>query len=180
MLSRDRTSKEEVSKEISGISSDYHKQLLEFNMLIPTIKRDIVQSIGTAYSYNIKYELYNHEIYSKISNVSCPYEPIIRYKDCLDYLLSGNYLIDSYNKTEQTDGILNWIEICAYNGFEQTAHQVIHETIPTLKDYIDMIDIIDIAKSKYLYNSLNSLTLLPDKLNEIIISLNNDIDYISG
>jgi hypothetical protein len=57
----------------------------------------------------------------------------VRYKDCLDYLLSGNYL--AIPQKNETDGILKWIEICAYNGFEETAISAINKKIPELPEY---------------------------------------------
>lgn len=177
MNKRDDESRLEVLNEISSISAKYNEQLLEFNQLKPTLVRHDILYVNDDYSYNVQYQLYDNEIYQHISSNSTQYAPIERYKDCLDYLLSGDYL--SYPQEHETNGILKWIEICAYNGFEETAISAINKKIPELPEYQNMMNLIDISRMKYLYNELSTEILLLDKFDEIKNKLNSDIDYIS-
>jgi hypothetical protein len=141
MITRDEQSKNDVIKSLSELCTQHNEQLNEFNTLMPTITKEHVNGINSDYSYKVSYILYNNDIYDKVKNVNSPYGPI-RYKDCVDYLICGDYI--NTHQTEKLSGIIHWIS-SAYDEFESTAFDSIHAAIPELKEYIDMIDLINMS-----------------------------------
>lgn len=187
MINRDSQASAEVLSTIDSISSQYTDELLDFNAYALTVNRKYVDSINDNYEYNLMTVSYMDEVYSKISvDPYRPYYPTgvghddwpTRYRDCLDYLLSGQYITQPLWPHKE-NGILYWLEKVE-KTFEQTAVEQINIKIPQLPDYTQLTSLLDILANDYAEKIQDEDALLVDKLDFIVESFEDQISYISS
>lgn len=187
MLNRDSQASAEVLSTIDDISSQYTDELLDFNTYALTVNRKYVDSINDNYTYNLMTIPYMEEVYEKIQkDLSRPHYPTgaghddwpTRYRDCLDYLLSGQYITQPLWPNKE-NGILYWLEK-AEKTFEQTAVEQINIKIPQLPDYIQLTSLLDILANVYIEKIVDEDALLVDKLDFIVAAFKDQISYISS
>lgn len=187
MLNRDSQASAEVLSTINDISSQYTDELLDFNTYALTVNRKYVDSINDNYTYNLMTIPYMDEVYEKIQKDPVhPHYPAgaghddwpTRYRDCLDYLLSGQYITQP-RWPDKENGILYWLEK-AEKTFEQTAVEQINIKIPQLPDYIQLTSLLDILSNVYIEKIEDEDALLVDKLDVIVSAFKDQISYISS
>lgn len=179
MINRDAQASAEVLSSIEDISSQYVDQLNDFMSFALLLNRMTVDSINDDYSYNLYPTMYLTEIYSQVSGNGSPYGSNWpwRMRDCLDYLLCGNYICGDWD--QQLSGVLYWLPN-AFQEFENSARNKINEKIPQLQEYIEITGLLEIAKTKYAAKVKDEDLLLTQKLNAVIEDFQSDIVYISS
>lgn len=96
------------------ISSYYVSALNDFMVHFMTASRKVVDTINDDYSYNLSTSTWAQELYSKLSARGKYYDAAgwpHRYKDCLDFMLSGDYvtLNNETGWSERLSGALFWL-----------------------------------------------------------------------
>lgn len=133
------------------ISSDYVSALNDFTTHFMTVSRKIVDSINDDYSYNLSTSTWMQELYSRLSARGKYYDAGSwpqRYRDCLDFMLSGDYvtLNGSTGWNERLSGALFWLPK-ALDDFEKSIIQQTNQKIPVLPAYIKITTLLDLAKN---------------------------------
>lgn len=187
-IDHDAKASAEVISAITDISSNYLDALHDFEIYSIVVNRKVVDSINNDYSYNLKTITYLDEIYNNVKSDSVrPYYREsdtswpLRYRDCLDYLLSGDYVTSSYigGWEQKLSGILFWLPN-SQDEFEKSIVQKINEKIPELPAYIEITSLLDLANTKYSERVKDEDLLLTEKLDQIIDDFRDEINYISS
>lgn len=185
ILKKDAQCSAEVLSAVNDISSKYLEALDEFNKFSLTLNRSEVDSIADDYAYSLKTILYRDEVYKGISaSISQPCSSWsqhgdypVRYRDHLDFLLSGDYIDRQWRM--KLSGVMYWLS-SASGWFEDSIVSKITEKIPTLPEYIQMIDLVNLAGSRYAPMVSDEQQLLVDKLDQIVEEFNAQITHISS
>lgn len=172
----------DIISEVSSISSQYINELNEFDAFALMLRRNEVTSIADDYAYNLSTILYRNEIYSAISNVNqvsrISGETLsVRYKDYLDYLLSGDYI--NLEWPCKLSGAMYWIDD-ARTKFYNSALSSTYSKVPDLPAYQEMTSLIDIAMTQYAKRVESVSGLLIDKFEAVIDEINLDIAHVSS
>ena len=191
MLKRDEKAKEEVLSAVKDLSSDYYKLLTDFDSYSMMLNTKMVEGIRDNYEYVLTTILYKTAIYANAEHIPQSQQPYyeydeaartsngwpLRYRDCLDYLLCGDYINESH--FQKLSGVLYWLPN-QWKQFEESEIYQINAKIPQLDEYIAITGLIDIADRVYSTRIKDEDQTLTKKLEFIIDDMQDQINYISS